>query len=164
MSAHPFTLEFDNDTTTRLGIFPMLAIYLQEILQMRQTLSLVSLKKETQAFSVIDLLLVLLSLPLLGLERISHIGRLKTEQQAAHSLGVKRWPSQSHLHGFLNQCNGWQVNQLGRVNRTLLDSFGHHHTLPPDEWVVVDIDASTQKENHQKAARSQGQKTNGAPG
>ena len=38
MSAHPFTLEFDNDTTTRLGIFPMLAIYLQEIVLVKSML------------------------------------------------------------------------------------------------------------------------------
>ena len=164
MASDPFTIEFDNDTTTRLGIFPMLAIYLQEILQMRQRLSLVTIKKETQAFSVIDLLLVLLSLPLLGIERISHIGRLKTEQHAAESLGVKRWPSQSHLHGFLNQCNGWHVNQLGRINRTLLESFGHHQTLPPDEWVVVDIDASTHSQAGQKREKATPGRNKKAPG
>jgi hypothetical protein len=164
MSQIPFVFEFDNHTTTRLGIFPMLATYLQEVLQLAEHLKIVQINKDNQTFTVIDLLLVLLSLPLLGLERISHIGRLKTEQQAAASLGLKRWPGQAHLHGFLNCFNGWQVNQLGRVNRRLLEKFGHHHDVPPDELVVVDIDASTHSQEAQKRAKATPGRNKKAPG
>lgn len=164
MSLSPFVFEFDNKTTTRLGIFPMLANYLQEVLQLREHLKMVRINKENQTFSVIDLLLVLLSLPVLGLERISHIRRLKTEQQAAQSLGLKRWPGQSHLHGFLNLFNGWNVNQLGRVNRTLLAEFGHHQDITPDELVVVDIDASTHSQEAQKREKATPGRNKKSPG
>jgi hypothetical protein len=164
MSRIPFVFEFDNPTTTRLGIFPMLASYLQEVLQVRQHFKLVQITKEDQTFTVIDLLLVLLSLPILGLERISHIGRLKTEQQAAESLGLKRWPGQSHLHGFLNFFNGWHVNQLGRVNHLLLEKFGHHHDVSLDELVVVDIDASTHSQEAQKREKATPGRNKKSPG
>ena len=53
MSFSPFVFEFDNKTTTRLGIFPMLATYLQEVLQLREHLKMVRINKENQTFSVI---------------------------------------------------------------------------------------------------------------
>ena len=147
-----------------LGIFPLIATYLQEGLQVRHSLKAVKIGKESQTFSVIDLLLVLLSLPIIGLERISHVGRLKTEHQAAQSLGVKRWPGQAHLHALLNEFTGWNVNQLGRVNRELLQTYGHHHDLDPTELVVVDIDASTHSSEAQKRAGATPGRNKKAPG
>lgn len=164
MPAPTFAFKFDNETTTRLGIYPLIATYLQEVLQLRQSLETVKIEKESQTFSVIDLLLVLLSLPIIGLERISHVGRLKTEHQAAQSLGVKRWPGQAHLHAFLAGFSGWNVNQLGRVNRELLQSYGHHHDLDASELVVVDIDASTHSSEAQKRQGATPGRNQKAPG
>lgn len=127
-------------TQKALGI--PIAQFLVEVLQMRRRFAVVSIAKGRNCtFSVVDLCVGILAIIMLECERLSHVDdQFGRELILAHQLGLKRFFSQSTAHRFINQFQGWHINQLRRMHEGLLREKG---SAPKVQEKVVDFDATT---------------------
>lgn len=138
----PIRVRFDNEHLTRYGFFPAVAKFFIDHLHLKALFKQVTVPQQrVRDFTVMDLCLSMISLPVLGIPYIGQINDcLRDESVIARALGLKRIFDQSTLHRFLNRFAGWHVNQLKRIHIYLLQHYGEavHHAS-----IVVDIDAST---------------------
>lgn len=153
---------------TAYGFFYPMALYLIEVLHLKEAFACqISLTHQGNTFTVADFCITLIVLPILGIERISHIDdKLKGEGTLATMLGMTRFCCQKALHGFLNQCSGWQVRQLSRINRDLINAQVQtvEQGLHPLEMRMVDIDASTRSTEGKKREKAKPGKNSKAKG
>ena len=104
-------VRFENENLTRYGFFPPIAKFFLDYLGLRKRFKLISLKKiRDRDFSIIDLCISMISLPILGIERISHVNDMLCEETVVpKTLGLKRIFDQCTLHRFLNLFQGWHI-------------------------------------------------------
>ncbi len=87
---------------------PAIAKFFLDYLGLRKRFKVISLKKiRDRDFSIIDLCILMISLPILGIERTSLLMMPSSEETVvAKILGLKRIFDQSTLHRFLNLFQG----------------------------------------------------------
>lgn len=153
---------------TAYGFFYPMALFLIEVLHLKDAFSRhISLTHRGKTFTVADFCMMLIVLPVLGIERISHIDdKLRGEETLAAMLGMTRFCCQKMLHTFLNRCSGWQVRQFSRINRDLINSRVQtvEQGLHPLEMRMVDIDASTRSTEGKKREKAKPGKNSKAKG
>lgn len=128
-------------------------------------------RPKKQFFSDAHMCMGLISLPILGIGRISKINepvlpigrRLSNETQLAQLLGLPRFFEQSTAHGYLNRFTKWHVAQLDKISHQLLLRYG---VCNQQSLVIVDIDAQThtlESRKRQKAVVGFNKKKPGKP-
>jgi hypothetical protein len=131
---------------SQYGLFPLLAWYLVDVIKLPEYFEQVTVnkkrdRKKSNTFSDSQMCMGLVSLPILGIPRISKINeRLSNETQVAKLLELSRFFDQSTAHEYLNRFGKWHVSQLDKINHQLLLKFGSSTTQPV---VIVDIDSQT---------------------
>lgn len=144
-------IRYQGHDLSKYGLFPLLAWYLIEVIHLSEYFEQVTVnntrnpnqprKPKDHLFSDAQMCMGLISLPILGIERISKINeRLSTETELAKLLGLPRFFEQSTAHGYLNRFTKWHVAQLDKINHQLLLRHGACAQQP---LVIVDIDAQT---------------------
>lgn len=161
-------LRYTNRTATQYGFFYPVAMFLLKVLGLKTLFeSHISVTHKGRDFTCADFCITLVVLPILGIERISHIDdTLKAESTVAQMLGMSRFCCQKTLHGFLNRCSGWQVRQLETLNYKLLVRHTNLLEEPSDprQLRIVDVDAqtrSTEGKKRQKAKPGNNTKAKG---
>ena len=167
-------ISYKGHDLSQYGLFPLVAWYLIDVIKLPEYFEQVTVNKtrnpnkkrkpKKHLFSDSHMCMGLLSLPILGIERISKINeRLSNETQLANLLGLPRFFEQSTAHGYLNRVTKWHVAQLDRINHQLLLRHGACSQQP---LVVVDIDAQThtlESRKRQKAVVGFNKKKPGKP-
>ena len=161
-------VQYTSGTLTAYGFFYPMAIFLLEVLHLKEAFaSHISLSHQGKEFPVADFWITLVILPILGIERISHIDdKLKSEGILATMLGMTRFCSQKTLHCFLNRCSGWQVRQVDRINTDLIGAQvkAMEQTLDPRELRILDVDGSTRSTEGRKREKAKPGKNTKAKG
>ena len=161
-------VQYTSRTLTAYGFFYPMATFLLEVLALKEAFaSQISLAHRGKEFTVADFCITLVILPILGIERISHIDdKLKSEGILATMLGMTRFCSQKTLHEFLNQCSGWQVRQVDRINTDLIGAQvkAMEQTLDPRELRILDVDGSTRSTEGRKREKAKPGKNTKAKG
>ena len=151
-------VRYTSRTLTAYGFFSPMATFLLEVLHLKEAFaSQLSLSHQGKEFPVADFWITLVTLPILGIERISHIAdKLKSEGILATMLGMTRFCSQKTLHGFLNRCSGWQVRQGDRINTDLIGAQvqAMEQTLDPRELRILDVEGSTRSTEGRKREKA----------
>jgi hypothetical protein len=138
----PLRVRFNNERLTRYGFFPAVAKFFIDYLHLKACFQQVTVPQQrVRDFTVPDLCISMISLPVLGIPYIWQINDcLRDEPAVAQALGLKRIFDQSTLHRFLNRFAGWHINQLERIHIDLLRREG---AAIQQASIWVDIDAST---------------------
>ena len=161
-------VEYTCETLTSYGFFYPMAVFLLEVLHLKEAFaSQISLSHQGKEFTVADFCITLVILPILGIERISHIDdTLKSEGNLARMLGMTRFCSQKTLHCFLNRCSGWQVRQMDRINADLVRARAKEleQDLDLRELRIVDVDGSTRSTEGKKREKAKPGKNTKAKG
>ena len=162
-------ITYQGHDLSQYGLFPILAWYLMDVIKLPEYFEQVTVnkkrdKKKSYTFSDSQMCMGLISLPILGIPRISKINeRLSNETELAKLLGLPRFFEQSTAHKYLNRFGKWHVSQLDRINHQLLLKFGNSTTQP---MVIVDIDSQThtlESRHREKALVGRNRKKPGKP-
>lgn len=167
-------IEYKGNDLSQYGLFPLFAWYLMDVVKLPELFAQVTVnrkrnpnqrrKRKTPFFSDAQMCIGLVSLPILGIPRLSKIDeRLSTETELAKLLGLPRWFNQSTAHRYLNGKSFWHVQQLDTINHQLLLQHGSCFKQP---LVLVDIDSQThtlESRKRQKAVVGFNKKKPGKP-
>jgi len=167
-------ISYQGHDLSQYGLFPLFAWYLMDVIHLPEYFDQVTVNKTRNSnqprkpkehlFSDAQMGMGLISLPILGIERISKINeRLSTESELAKLLGLPHFFEQSTAHGYLNRFTKWHVAQLDKINHQLLLRHGACAQQP---LVIVDIDAQThtlESRKRQKAMVGFNKKKPGKP-
>jgi len=161
-------VQYTSRTLTAYGFFSPMATFLLEVLHLKEAFaSQISLVHQGKDFTVADFCITLVILPILGIQRISHIDdTLRSEGMLATMLGMPRFCTQKTLHTFLNRCSGWQVRQVVRINTDLIgaQATAVEQHLDPRELRILDIDGSTRSTEGRKREKAKPGKNTKAKG
>jgi len=141
MHIEDIQITYQGHDLSQYGLFPLLAWYLMDVIKLPEYFAQVTVnkkrdKKKSPTFSDSQMCMGLISLPILGIPRISKINeRLSNETEMARLLGLPRFFEQSTAHKYLNRFGKWHVSQLGKINHQLLTKFGNSTKQP---IVIVD--------------------------
>lgn len=164
----PVQVQYTSQALTSYGFFYPIAVFLLEVLHLKEAFaSQISWAHSGKTFTVADFCITLVLLPILGIERISHIDeKLRSEGVLASMLGMTRFCCQKTLHEFLNRCSGWQVRQIDRVNTDLIasDLEALEAELDPRELRILDVDGSTRSTEGRKRQKAKPGKNTQAKG
>lgn len=169
MHIEDIQITYQGHDLSQYGLFPLLAWYLMDVIKLPEYFAQVTVnkkrdKKKTPTFSDSQMCMGLVSLPILGISRISRINeRLSNETELARLLGLPRFFDQSTAHKYLNRFGKWHVSQLDRINHQLLSKFGNSTRHP---IMIVDIDSQThtlESRNREKAVVGKNRKKPGKP-
>lgn len=139
-------ISYQGQDLSQYGLFPLIAWYLIDVIKLPEYFDQVTVnkkrnRKKSPTFSDRQMCMGLVSLPILGIPRISKINeRLSNETQLAKLLGLPKWFDQSTAHKYLNRFSKWHVSQLDCINHQLFQKFGSSTT---QSIVIVDIDSQT---------------------
>jgi hypothetical protein len=167
-------ISYEGHDLSQYGLFPLIAWYLMDVIKLPEYFEQVTVNKtrnpnrsrkpKEHFFSDVHMCMGLLSLPILGISRISKINeRLSNETELAKLLGLPRIFEQSTAHGYLNRFSKWHVAQLEKINHQLLLRHGVCTSQP---LVIVDIDSQThtlESRKRQKAVVGYNRKKPGKP-
>ena len=161
-------VQYTSRALTAYGFFYPMATFLLEVLHLKEAFaSQISLVHQGKDFTVADFCITLVILPILGIERISHIDeKLRAEGILAAMLGMTRVCTQKTLHSFLNRCSGWQVRQVVRITTDLIGAQvkAVEQHLDPQELRILDIDGSTRSTEGRKREKAKPGKNTKAKG
>lgn len=150
------------NSATRYGGSGPLIAYLQDVLNVRERFSIVTLKKgKNSQFTTVDMLFGLLALIMLGCDRVFHINdRFKDEALLAKQLDLIRIFDQSTANRFLRKCNKWHINQLERVLHFMIQAHGRFAGIVQCEadFDASDLTSSSHKREGAKPGRNKKQK------
>ena len=169
MHIEDIQITYQGHDLSQYGLFPLLAWYLMDVIKLPEYFAQVTVnkkreKKKSSTFSDSQMCMGLISLPILGIPRISKINeRLSNETELARLLGLPRFFEQSTAHKYLNRFGKWHVSQLDKINHQLLLKFGNSTKQP---IVIVDIDSQThtlESRHREKAVVGKNRKKRGKP-
>lgn len=144
-------ISYEGHDLSQYGLFPLILWYLMDVIKLPEYFEQVTVNKtrnpnrtrkpKEHLFSDAQMCMGLISLPILGIQRIGKMNeRLSNETQLAKLLGLPRFFEQSTAHGYLNRFTTWHVAQLDAINHQLIK---RHGTCAQHPLVIVDIDAQT---------------------
>lgn len=115
-------ISYEGHDLSQYGLFPLMVWYLMDVLKLPDYFEQVTVNKtrnpnrnrkpKAHLFLDSQMCMGLISLPILGIERISKSNeRFSNETELAKLLGLPRFFEQSTAHGDLNRFTKWHVAQ-----------------------------------------------------
>lgn len=167
-------VEFNGDDLTKYGLFPLLAWFLMDFLQLPDRFKGLTVKKKRNRkhpvkrrkpkFNVSQMCIGAVGVILLDVKRFRRINSiLSTETKIAKLIGLPKFFDQCTAHRFLNEFQKWHVKQLEKVSDGLIDEFGES---PRQDILVLDIDSTThslESRKREKAVVGFNKKNRGKP-
>ena len=140
-----------NNDYSRFGILPLMIWYLKNVLELESRFEILTVKSKRnhdkpvkyreKPFTESKMSLAFIVLILLQIERFYKIkDSLSDEAGIAKLIGMNKFFSDQTAYNFINAFSKWHIDQLNRVNSSILQEFGL--SLNQD-FPVIDFDMTT---------------------
>lgn len=129
-------IERKDNSLSRLGAFPVFAWYILNVLELDKRFEIISVKSKrnnnkhinyrSKPYTESKMSVAIVSLILLQVDRFSKIkDKFCDEVEVAKLIGLEKFFSDQTAYNFINAFQKWHIDQLERVNTSLLRDFGN---------------------------------------